>query len=148
MRHEARGARREEVVRLKAEIRSFHDLRAWQLGRMLVKHIYELTRTFPKEELYSLTSQLRRAAISVPSNIAEGYSRRGLGDYLNFVNIAIGSLAELETQLILAQDLGFCSAQAVNKNLVDESQRVLFGLRNSLNAQREAPRASRLVPSA
>ncbi len=146
MRHEARGARRENGV---VEIRRFHDLRAWQLGMSLVKKVYLLTQALPKEELYGLTSQLRRSAVSVPANIAEGFSRRGLGDYLSFVNIAVGSLAELETLLLLVEDLEYVEITTDIHATLNEAQKVLFGLRNSLNAQREAPtRASRLVPSA
>jgi four helix bundle protein len=146
MRHEATGTRHEEK---KTTIRRFHDLRAWQLGRELVKDVYLLTASFPKAELYGLTSQLRRAAVSVPANIAEGYSRRGIPDYVNFINIAVGSLAEVETLLILAEDLNYTAPSLQLKKILDEAQKVLFGLRNSLTTQRDAlSRASRLTPRA
>lgn len=146
MRHEAIGTRHEEK---ETAIRRFHDLRAWQLGRALVKDVYLLTASFPKEELYGLTSQLRRAAVSVPANIAEGYSRCGIADYVNFINIAVGSLAEVETLLILAEDLNYTAPSLPLKQTLDEAQKVLFGLRNSLTTQRDAlPRASRLTSRA
>ena len=79
----------------------YKDLIAWQKAMDLVCLIYETTKTFPKEELYGLTNQIRRAAVSVPSNIAEGHSRKSSAEYKNFLSIARGSLAEIETQFIL-----------------------------------------------
>lgn len=96
-------------------IQSYKDLKVWQQGITLVKHIYELTSSFPKDELYGLTSQLRRAAVSVPSNIAEGSSRKNSKkEFVRFLHIAYGSLAEIETQLIIAQELGFASKEQIN----------------------------------
>ena len=83
------------------------DLEVYKESIAFVAKIYELTKDFPKEEMYSLTSQIRRAAISIPSNIAEGYARISDKQILNFVNIAIGSLAELEAQLEIAKVLGY-----------------------------------------
>jgi four helix bundle protein len=84
-------------------------LRVWQAAMELAERIYHLTRGFPREELYVLTSQLRRAAVSVPSNIAEGYGRSGRKQYLSFLSIAQGSIKELETQVMLASRVGCCS---------------------------------------
>ena len=87
--------------------RKHHELNAWQEAMRLAKDIYELTSTFPKEETYSLTSQMRRAAVSIPSNIAEGAARTSNKEFLHFLSIARGSLSELETQVILSQDVGY-----------------------------------------
>lgn len=88
-------------------IRSFRDLKVWQKGMALVNRVYNATNYFPDNEKYSLTSQLRRSAISIPSNIAEGYGRRSTGDYLRFLNIAIGSLYEVQTQIEIALNLDY-----------------------------------------
>ena len=89
------------------KIKSYKELIAYQKGYELAKEVYQTTRNFPKEELYSLTIQLRRSAVSVPSNIAEGYMR-GSKEYIQFLKIALGSCAELETQLSLSFDIGYC----------------------------------------
>lgn len=86
-------------------VQSYKDLIVWQRSISLVKSIYILTRELPREELYGLVSQMRRSAVSIPSNIAEGYKRRSKGDYIRFLCIADGSAAELETQLIIIRDL-------------------------------------------
>ncbi|MGL4349559.1 MAG: four helix bundle protein [Plesiomonas shigelloides] len=83
------------------------QLESWQQAMILVEQIYQCTQSFPREELFGLTSQMRRAAISVPSNIAEGAARGGTKEYAYFLNIARGSLAELDTQLMIAQRLRF-----------------------------------------
>jgi len=92
-----------------SEIRSYRDLKVWQDGMMLVEGCYRFSKELPKEELFGLTSQMRRAAVSVPANIAEGYGRDSKGSYVNFLKTAQGSLKELETHLILAQRLKFGS---------------------------------------
>ena len=89
-------------------VRDYKELSACQKSYELVLHIYRITRTFPREEVYGLASQIRRAAVSVPSNIAEGYMR-GSREYVQFLKIALGSAAEVETQLSLSKDLGFIS---------------------------------------
>ncbi len=89
------------------KISNFKDLRVWQESINLVKEVYQLCATLPKEELYGLASQMKRAAVSLPSNIAEGNSRQHRAEFRQFVFIAIGSLAELETQLIIALNLSF-----------------------------------------
>lgn len=96
---------------MKEKIKSFKDLRVWQKSVQIVEDAYRLTKFFPKEELYGLTSQIRRASISVPSNIAEGFRRYHNKEYKQFLFIALGSLAELETQLIIAARLNFVSKQ-------------------------------------
>jgi four helix bundle protein len=85
-------------------IKSYKELIAYQKSYELVLHIYRITRSFPKEEVYGMTSQIRRAAVSIPSNISEGYMR-GSKEYIQFLKIALGSAAELETQLSLSKDL-------------------------------------------
>jgi len=87
--------------------RTFKELKMWQRGIEIVKDIYALTKKFPKEELYGLTSQMRRSSISIPSNIAEGFKRSHNKEYKQFLYITQGSLAELETQLIIAKELGY-----------------------------------------
>ena len=91
------------------KITSFRDLRVWQLGMDLVELIYRLTRSFPRSELYGLTSQIQRAAVSVPSNIAEGHTREHTKEYLHHLSVAQASLAELETQLEIATRLKYVS---------------------------------------
>jgi len=96
------------------KVKSFKELKMWQKGVEIVKDIYTLTNRFTKEELYGLTSQMRRSAISVPSNIAEGFKRSYNKEYKQFLHIALGSLAELETQLIIAKELGFIKDNELN----------------------------------
>ncbi|MEA2086677.1 MAG: four helix bundle protein [Candidatus Caldatribacteriota bacterium] len=88
-------------------MKNFQDLRIWQIGIEVVKDIYILTKKFPKEELYGLTSQMRRSAISIPSNIAEGFRRYHNKEYKQFLYIVLGSCAELETQIIIANELDY-----------------------------------------
>ncbi|MBM3933314.1 MAG: four helix bundle protein [SAR202 cluster bacterium] len=95
---------------------SYRDLRVWQGGIELVQYIYALTKTFPNSETYALASQMQRAAVSVPSNIAEGYARSGAKENVRFIAISQGSLAELDTQLEIARRLGYLTA--------DEHQRL------------------------
>ncbi|MGO8751465.1 MAG: four helix bundle protein [Thermoguttaceae bacterium] len=104
----------------------------------LTKAIYDCTRQWPKEEIYGLTSQIRRAAVSVPSNIAEGQARLGRGEFIQFLGIARGSLAESETLLILSSDLGYMTPDAVESMLTHcaEIGRLLNGLLRSLSASR------------
>jgi four helix bundle protein len=89
------------------KIKNFQDLRIWQKGIEVVKDIYILTKKFPKEELYGLSSQMRRSAVSIPSNIAEGFRRYHNKEYKQFLYIALGSCAELETQIIIANELDY-----------------------------------------
>jgi len=93
-----------------AGIGGYKDLIAWQKGMDLVVAVYGLTKAFPSDERFGLTAQVRRAAVSIPSNIAEGYSRKGKRDYLRFLEIALGSANEVETQLMAAMRLGFADS--------------------------------------
>jgi len=117
-------------------IQSYRDLEAWKIGMDLVVAVYGLTRDFPREELYGLSSQLRRAGVSIPSNIAEGH-QQGTKSYAHFVSVAIGSLAEVETQVEVAKRLRYVSAQelAPVSDLAGHLRRVLHGLRRSLQAR-------------
>ena len=99
-----------------SEIKSYRDLLIWQKGIAFVKRVYQETSHFPDSERYGLISQIRRAAISIPSNIAEGQARQHSGEFRQFLFIALGSIAEIETQIILSQELGFMDEQA-SKNL-------------------------------
>jgi four helix bundle protein len=90
---------------------NYQELKIWQEGRKLVKSIYLMTANFPKEEIYGLTSQIRRAAISIPSNIAEGTGRNSDKEFQRFLDYAMGSLFELETQIILSHDLNYITLE-------------------------------------
>ena len=98
-------------------INSFRDLRVWQAAMDLVQQVYALTRDFPRHEVYGLTSQIQRSAVSVPSNIAEGHSREHLKEYIHHLSIAHGSLAELETQFEIARRLEYLSAEQFGETL-------------------------------
>jgi four helix bundle protein len=113
---------------------SYKDLVAWQKAMDLVTDVYKVTRAFPKEEVYGLTSQLRRAAVSVPSNIAEGQGRKGDGEFKHFLRLALGSLMEVETQIMIAERLGYLapdSSQALLRN-TGEVGKIMNGLIKSL----------------
>jgi four helix bundle protein len=101
------GGRRKETYMNSAPARSFEDLIVWQKAHALVLGVYRATRTFPREEVYGLTAQLRRAAASIPANIAEGFKKRGRSDKARFMNVAEGSLEETRYYLRLALDLGY-----------------------------------------
>lgn len=115
-------------------MKSFRELRIWQAAMDLVEKIYLLTRTFPKQETYGLTSQLQRAAVSIPSNIAEGHTREHLKEYLHHLSMAQASLAELETQLEIAVRLKYLTVGQL-KELMDDSSSLgkqMYSLRNAL----------------
>ncbi len=122
-------------------IRSYQDLKVWQLGIGVAESVYRLTAAFPKHELYGLSSQMQRAVVSMPSNIAEGSSRDSTREYLKHLSIAVGSLAELETQLIIAHRLEYCSAEQEEALLAQlkEIGRMLSGLQRSLRAKLDRP---------
>lgn len=112
--------------------RKHHDLRVWQETRILVKDIYTVTKHFPREEIYALTGQMRRAAVSVPSNISEGAARTSKKEFLQFLSIARGSLSELETQVLLAGDLGYLDDNQLLLSRIERSFGLLGGLINSV----------------
>ena len=120
-------------------IKSYRDLEVWQRGRYLVKDIYQTTTRFSSEEKFGLVNQMRRAAVSIPSNIAEGHARTGTREFPHFISIAMGSLAELETQIILSADLGYLKASEKQRLLqeLDTLGKMLRGLHKSLNQRRE-----------
>jgi four helix bundle protein len=113
---------------------SFRDLIAWQKAMELVLDVYRATKALPKEEIYGLTSQMRRAAVSIPSNIAEGQGRKTPRDFKNFLSISLGSLKELETQILIAQGLSYIGAGTVTDlcALVERVGQLINGLYNSL----------------
>ena len=92
---------------MEGKIKTFRDLRVWQKGIELVEEVYKITQDFPKEEQYGLSSQMRRAAVSIPSNIAEGFRRRYSKEQKQFFNVTLGSSAELETQIVIAKELSY-----------------------------------------
>jgi four helix bundle protein len=115
--------------------RGHHKLDAWKISRQLVASVYRLTKLFPKEELFGLTNQMRRAAVSIPANIAEGAARTGTREFVQFLNIARGSLSELETHLLIAVDLDYMRGQDPIFDLVSRVSRLLTGLHKSLNTR-------------
>jgi four helix bundle protein len=116
---------------------NYRDLMVWQVAMKLTEDIYKTTESFPSREIYALANQLQRAAVSIPSNIAEGHARSTTKDYLRFVSIAQGSLAEAETQLDLSHRLGYIAETQLAHLLeqTNELGRMLHGLRNALNAK-------------
>jgi len=119
-------------------LQSYRDLIAWQKSMALVKEIYRSTESFPKAERFGLTTQLRRAAVSVPSNIAEGQGRLSTGEFKQFLGHARGSLLELETQILIAEELGYLAPEQIQALLqyTAEAGRVLNGLLGSLPTRR------------
>jgi four helix bundle protein len=116
-------------------VQHYRELIVWQKAIALVEATYRVTNDFPKTEIYALTNQIRRAAVSIPSNIAEGQGRNSTRDFLYFLSVAQGSLMELETQITIADRLGYID-DSQEKSLLDstaEVSRMLSGLRNSLN---------------
>ena len=113
---------------------NFKELKVWQEGKEFAKEVYALVKHFPKEEMYALGDQLRRAAVSVPSNIAEGYGRQSDKDYVHFLKFARGSLNEVETQLLLAVDFGYLTEEQISKALaiITNEARMLTGLINAV----------------
>lgn len=116
---------------------NFKELKVWQLSRKLVKEIYVLTANFPTEEKFGLISQLRRCAISIPTNIAEGSGRNTDKDFAQFLNISLGSAYELETLLILSVDVQFISVDQLDdlSNKISEIQKMIFGLIKTLRQE-------------
>ncbi len=111
------------------------ELKIWHKAMDIAEELYAVTKSFPKEEVYGLTSQMRRAAVSIPSNIAEGAGRRSNAEFRNFLNISNGSSYELDTQLILSNRLGFTTEDTISNLLkeIDELQKMNYALINKLS---------------
>lgn len=121
----------------KVPAKNYRELIVWQDGIKLAKAVYKLTEKFPKHEVYALADQIRRAVVSVPSNIAEGQARKAPGDFRRFLHIALGSLAEVDTQLILAQEFGYIVQEDVDSldAQIQNLRKKLYALINSLPAR-------------
>lgn len=128
------------AVKASDKTQSYRDLLVWQKGMLLAKTIYKQTAEFPSEEKFGLISQMRRAAVSVPSNIAEGQARNTTGEFVLFISHAEGSLAELDTQLALSIELGFLSPEKSKScvALIEELRRMLNGLRRAVSGQKKS----------
>jgi four helix bundle protein len=115
-------------------VKSFRDLRVWRAAMDLVEKIYRLTQTFPQQENYGLTNQLRRAAVSIPSNIAEGHAREHTKEYLNFLSVTQGSLTEVQAQIEIAGRLGYLNPSSLEDVLNDSIalSKELYALRNAI----------------
>ena len=122
---------------MKTKPQNYKDLVVWQKGMALAKVTYQLTQKLPSVEKFGLVAQMRRAAVSIPSNIAEGQARDTTGEFIQFISHAEGSVAELETQLILSVELKFCAATTAAPafGLIDELRRMLNSLRRRLAAR-------------
>lgn len=119
------------------KVRSYRELKVWQHGMKLAEEIYCLTEKFPKYETYALSNQIQRAVVSIPSNIAEGHARELTKEFLHHISIALGSLAELETQLMLAERLKYVGEIELEATLskTDELGKMLRGMQKSLRAR-------------
>ena len=115
-------------------VKSYRDLEVWKKGMSLVKDIYQTTARLPDSEKFGLVNQMRRAAVSIPSNIAEGHARSGTGEYKQFISFAMGSIAELETQIILSSNLGYLNGEDGQYLLAQLSEigKMLRGLSKAL----------------
>ena len=120
------------------EIKSYRDLIVWQKAMEFVTAVYEITKDFPKEEQYGLTAQIRRSAVSVPSNIAEGYGRNSTQDYIRFLQIACGSLYELQTQLEISANLKYMDRENSESifTLLNEIERMLNSMIRKLSTKK------------
>lgn len=136
-----------QTVSVNGKAQSYRDLLVWQKGISLAKLIYKLSAEFPSEEKFGLISQMRRAAVSVPSNIAEGQARHTTGEFILFISHAESSLAELDTQLILALELNFLTTVQVKPcaDSISELRRMLNGLRRAVSGQKAATPDSKLA---
>lgn len=116
---------------------NYTDLAVWQKSMQLVTQVYKITSDFPKEERYSLVDQMRRAAVSIPSNIAEGHSRKSKADFSKFLRISMGSVTELETQVMISRNLEYLSEKVMNQVLENslEIKKMIQGLVRSLNSK-------------
>lgn len=118
-------------------VRSYRDLLVWQKAMELVKQVYQMVARFPVHERFGLSDQMRRAAVSIPSNIAEGQSRQHTTEFRHFLYIALGSLAELETQALIAHDVAYLPAEELQaiEALISEVRRMIHGLIRQLPKQ-------------
>jgi four helix bundle protein len=121
-------------MNMKSKIKSYRDLETWQKAIELVEEVYKETRSFPKEEIYGLVSQMRRAAVSVASNIAEGQGRDSTNEFLRHLSIAYGSLCELQTQMLIGNKLGYLNQQTYERleGISVSVARLINALANSL----------------
>lgn len=110
--------------------KSFKDLIVWQKSYVLVLEVYKLTRAFPTDERYGLSQQMRRSAVSIPSNVAEGYGRQFGKEYKQFLSISYGSRCELETQYLLSVDLGYARKNDAIESLLEETGKMLYRMMN------------------
>jgi four helix bundle protein len=137
-------------------IQSYRDLKVWRKGMVLTEVVYRLCRKLPREERYGLAQQLKRASVSISANIAEGYGRRSLGEYLRFISIANGSLKEVETLLLLAGRLGLVQVSETAEALATTDElgrmftvlvrRLAIRMTNQRSAQRPTPYARLPIP--
>jgi four helix bundle protein len=116
----------------------YRELKVWEAAMTLAEHCYQVTKLFPREEMFGMTSQIRRAAASIPANLAEGHGRQSTKEFLNFISIARGSLMEVETHLQLSHRVGLLPKTKLDELLrqTDEISRMLSGLRNSLQRRK------------
>ncbi len=123
-----------------ASAKGYKDLIGWQKAIVLVNQVYDATSQFPASEIYGLTNQIRRCAVSIPANIAEGYGRESTNEYAHFVSIALGSATELETLLLIAKNLKFLADEKYSIVIgnLQEVLRILYKLRQSLRARKKA----------
>jgi len=122
-------------------LKNFKELKVWQKSYKLCLKVYKITKKFPKTEVYSFTSQMRRAALSIPCNIAEGYGRKTTPDYLRFLYMSYGSICELETQILLAGDLEYIETESLSELQSDigEVERMLKALIKSIERKHLNP---------
>ena len=121
-------------IKMECKIRTYRDLEIWKEGIVLVKHVYKVTETFPKHEMYGLVTQMRRCAVSIPSNVAEGFRRYHNKEYKQFLHISLGSCAELETQITISKELGYINENEESKHLeiLDHICRMIVNLKKKL----------------
>lgn len=110
------------------KLKTHKDLEVWKQSMGLVDMVYLMTRSFPKEEIYGLTSQIRRAAVSIPSNIAEGAARRSSKEFIQFLHVALGSVSEVETQAIIAQRLNYADDTSSIDEQIEKVRKLILGL--------------------
>ncbi len=115
---------------MNAEVKSYRDLKVWRKGIDLVKQVYALISKFPKHETYGLADQLRRSSVSIPSNIAEGQARQHTGEFKQFLYVALGSAAEVDTQIVIAMELNYITQQEADgvEQSLAEIRKMIYGL--------------------